>query len=63
MKKLVVPKFATEREEADWWYANRRVLESNFLEAMRNGTVGRGIVERLAREGKLSKAPKKSSRA
>jgi hypothetical protein len=63
MKKLVVPKFATEREEADWWYANKDLVESNLLEAMRNGTIGRGIVERLAREGKLSKAPKKSSSA
>jgi hypothetical protein len=63
MKRPVVPKFATEREEADWWYANRRVLESHLLEAMRNGTIGRGIVERLAREGKVSKSPKKSSRA
>jgi hypothetical protein len=63
MKKLVMPKFATEREEADWWYANKGVVESNLLEAMQNGTIGRGIVQRVAREGKLSKSPKESSRA
>jgi hypothetical protein len=63
MKKLVVPKFATESEEADWWYANKAVVEANLIEAMRNGTIGRGIMERLTREGKLSKAPKKSSSA
>jgi len=63
MKKLVVPKFATEREEADWWYANKDVVESNLLESMRDGTIGHGVMERLAREGKLSKSPKKSSRA
>jgi hypothetical protein len=62
MKKLAVPKFATEREEADWWYAQKKVVEANLLEAMRNGTIGRGIVARLAREGKLSKPRKKSSR-
>jgi hypothetical protein len=38
------------------------IVEANLLEAMRNGTIGRGIEDRLAREGQLSKAPKKSSR-
>ncbi len=63
MIKLVVPKFATEREEAEWWDARMDIVEANLLEAMKNGTIGRGIVERLRREGKLSKSPKKSSRA
>jgi len=47
MIKLVVPKFATEREEAEWWDAHMDIVESNLLEAMKNGTAGRGIVRRL----------------
>jgi hypothetical protein len=62
MKKLVVPKFATEREEANWWDAQKPTVEANLLEAMRNGTIGRGIVKRLALESRESKSPKKSSR-
>ena len=29
---LVIPKFATETEEAYWWYANRDLVEQEFLE-------------------------------
>ena len=56
MIKLVVPKFATEREEAEWWDAHMDIVESNLLEAMKNGTAGRGIVRRLLNP---SKQPKK----
>ena len=38
-KRIVVPKFATEAEEADWWYKNRRVHAKEFLEAARRGEV------------------------
>lgn len=34
---LKVPKFETEREEADWWYDNRHLLEDEFLEAIKKG--------------------------
>ena len=36
-KRIVVPAFATEAEEADWWYKNRRVLDKEFLAAARSG--------------------------
>jgi hypothetical protein len=52
MIKLVVPKFATEPEEAEWWDAHQKALESNFIEAMRNGTIKRGNAERLLREAR-----------
>jgi hypothetical protein len=52
MIKLVVPKFATEREEAEWWDAHMDALESNLLEAMENGTIKRGNAERLLREAR-----------
>ena len=47
MIKLVVPKFASEQEEAKWWDAHMDIVESNLSEAMKNGTAGRGIVQRL----------------
>jgi phosphatidylserine/phosphatidylglycerophosphate/cardiolipin synthase-like enzyme len=43
-----VPKFETEAEEAQWWFDNRSMVEKEFMAAMRNGTVGRGIARRLA---------------
>jgi len=62
MKKPVPPKFATEREEADWWYANRAVIEQNFAEALEKGTFRRDIVKRIADERAAKKpTPAKSN--
>jgi hypothetical protein len=52
MIKLVVPRFATEREEVEWWDAHMDIVESNLLEAMENGTIKRGNAERLLREAR-----------
>ena len=41
MEKLVVPKFATEAEEADWWDQHMDVVEANFVEATESGQVRR----------------------
>jgi len=54
MKKLVVPKFATEAEEARWWDAQAPAVEANLIEAMRNGTGRRGTAVRLSREARSS---------
>ncbi len=35
--KRVVPAFATEAEEADWWYKNRNVHDKQLLAAVRAG--------------------------
>ena len=35
----IVPKFATEAEEADWWYQNREAHGKDLLEAVRKGGV------------------------
>jgi hypothetical protein len=43
---LIVPKFATETEEADWWYANRDLVEQNFVAAAREGRLGHGTMMR-----------------
>ena len=36
-KKRVVPAFATEAQEAAWWYKNRAKLDRDLLEAARTG--------------------------
>jgi len=35
--KRIVPAFATEAEEADWWYRNREVHGRELLAAVRSG--------------------------
>ncbi len=35
--KRVVPAFATEAEEADWWYANRNIHSKQMLAAVKSG--------------------------
>jgi hypothetical protein len=54
-KRPPVPKFKTEAEEAQWWFDHRTMVEREFMTAIRNGTVGRGIAQRLAREVRESK--------
>ena len=44
METLKVPKFATESEEADWWYDNRETLADHFEQAAKEGRLGRGTV-------------------
>ncbi len=51
----VVPKFATEAEEAKWWYENRRMVEDEFRKAMKEGSIRRGTAERLVREARESR--------
>ena len=50
MKKLVVPKFETEAEEADWWDQHMDIVGDNLIEAMENGTAHRGGPAALLRE-------------
>ena len=35
--KRMVPRFASEAEEADWWYKNRHVHDKQLLAAVRSG--------------------------
>lgn len=41
MKKRKIPVFASESEEAQWWYDNRKELDQDFVEAARQGKVKR----------------------
>lgn len=47
MTDLKVPKFATEAEEAKWWYDNRDKLSDEFEKAAKEGRLCRGGVRRL----------------
>jgi hypothetical protein len=48
--EMKVPKFATEAEEAKWWFDNQDMLLEEFKKAAKAGTLGRGGVRRLFAE-------------
>jgi len=50
MTELKVPKFATETEEAKWWYDNREKVSEEFQKAAKEGRLRRGGVTRLLAE-------------
>ncbi len=50
MASLKIPKFATEAEEAKWWYENRDKVSEEFLKAAKEGRLRRGGVQRLLTE-------------
>lgn len=52
-----VPKFATEAEEADWWFDNRERHAEEFAAASQAGRArrGSGIVQYLAQLQKAEK--------
>jgi hypothetical protein len=45
--KRVVPAFATEAEEAEWWYKNRNVHGKQLLAAVKSGEAQRLTKEKL----------------
>ena len=56
--KRIVPAFATEAEEADWWYKNREVHGRQLLAAVRSGEAQILTRERLlARIAASKKTP------
>jgi predicted DNA binding CopG/RHH family protein len=52
MKKLIVPKFPTEAEEAAWWDDHMDVVEENLVDAVQEGTASRGTAQRVLREAR-----------
>jgi len=54
--KRVVPAFATEAEEADWWYENRKIHDKQFRAALKSGEAQvltkERLLERIARSKK-----------
>lgn len=59
---LKIPKFATEAEEAKWWYENDGLVFREFEKAAKEGRLGRGGVRRLfAEKGIPFPEPQKAS--
>ena len=55
MKKLVVPKFPSEKDKARWWDEHMDVVEHNLIDALEKGRAQKGTAERLIREARQSK--------
>ena len=47
---MKVPNFATEAEEAKWWFENEDMLLEEFKKAAKAGTLGHGGARRLFAE-------------
>jgi hypothetical protein len=47
---LKIPSFATEAEEAKWWFENEDLIAAEFEKAAKEGRLGRGGVRRLLAE-------------
>jgi len=56
-KRIVVPKFPTEGEEAQWWYKNRKVHDRVFAAAVKSGQAQTLTKEKLLARIELSKKP------
>jgi predicted DNA binding CopG/RHH family protein len=54
-ERIVVPKFETEAEEAQWWYKNRGEVEDALIKAIDNGTIESGVAQRLTREARATR--------
>jgi hypothetical protein len=48
--KLKIPEFASEAEEAQWWFDHRDEVTPAFEEAAREGRLRAGSVARLFRK-------------
>ncbi len=46
MKKRIIPKFASEAEEAQWWYDHREETAADLIAAVREGRNGIGTLGR-----------------
>ena len=55
MKKLIVPNFKTEAEEARWWDKHMSTVEKNLVEAIQDGTAHTGGPAALLRERRESR--------
>ena len=47
---LKIPKFASEADEAKWWYENEDLIFKEFQKAAKEGRLGRGGARRLFAE-------------
>ena len=55
MKKVKVPRFRTEAEEAKWWDEHMNAVEANLAEAIKTGAAHKGGPRRVIPERRQSK--------
>jgi hypothetical protein len=48
--RLIIPAFASEAEEAKWWFENQELISDEFQKAAAEGRLKRGGVRRLFAE-------------
>jgi hypothetical protein len=48
--RLIAPAFASEAEEAKWWFENRELISDEFQKAAAEGRLKRGGIRRLFAE-------------
>jgi hypothetical protein len=56
-KKLTLPKFSSEAEEAKWWDCHHELVEDTLLEAIKEGKTKQGLAVKLTRERLESRKP------
>jgi hypothetical protein len=49
MESRIIPKFATEAEEANWWFDHREEIADDIVAASREGRLSEGIKARWQR--------------
>ncbi len=54
--KVNLPEFASEAEEAQWWFDNREELGEEFAQAIREGVATQGTLARRVAVSKLDGA-------
>ena len=54
-RKIRIPEFDNEAEEARWWDDHKAMVEENLLRAMQDGTAQRGTAQRILKEARASK--------
>ena len=55
--RLVIPAFATEAEEAKWWFENQDLIDKEFEKAFKEGRLKSGGIRRLLAERGLPAPP------
>jgi hypothetical protein len=46
MEKIIIPQFASEAEEAQWWFDHREEIGADMIAAVREGRNGIGTLGR-----------------
>ena len=54
-KKLALPKFSSEAEEAAWWDNHHKLVEETLLEALKKGKTKQGMAVKLTQAKRESR--------